>query len=262
MATNNVLNAADFTFAPFVADVGGDSGALRLATSKNDPQIQYVIKSGYPDIACNEFMYHHVAATLGLYTQEARLFKGVAAGKYAVGIRYVPNARKFIYEEADEDNRRVFCEFKALYVVLNEADSEEFFYDAQTKVFKLDNAESFNLGILQVNSAIKYGNDKEMPPQIFEMMLSGLNNIEYGKYSILLKLLHKYYGKTAVEAAFGLMERFTTFDLSKIEPACGTLEEIYPYIITEYYLEFIRRRITACKQFVSEHNIAQFTGKY
>ena len=120
MAMPNILNRKDFTLSQFTPGVGGDSGALTLATLTADPRVQYVIKSGFPEIACNEFMYHHVAAALGLYTQETNLFMGMAGAKYAVAIRYVPNAIKFSHDEADERSRRTFYEFKTLYLILNE----------------------------------------------------------------------------------------------------------------------------------------------
>lgn len=260
MMEDNILNAKDFTFSHFIPEVGGDSGVLSLATLKSDSTIQYVVKSGYSEIACNEFMYHHVAAALGLYTQEARLFKGISGSKYAVGIRYVPNVRKFILEEASESDRRVYYEFKMLYVILNEEDSEEFFYDEQTRVFKLDNAASFNLGTLKVEHAVRYGH-REPPNRVYQMLINGLNFLEYDKYSILLSVMNKHYGKTAAETGFEFIRRFSKFDLSQIELACETLEKIYPITITQYYPAFIERRIDACKKFIMENNVSQFTGE-
>jgi hypothetical protein len=260
MTDINILNAKDFTFAPFNPDVGGDRGALLLATLKRNSQIQYVIKSGYPEIACNEFMYHHIAAALGLYTQKTRLFTGIDESKYVVGIRYVPNARKFIYEEADEDNRRIYNEFRMLFVILNEEDSEEFFYDEQNRVFKLDNAASFNLDTSKVESALKYGNN-EPPNWVWQKLINGLDFIEYSKYNIILNILNKYYGRTAVETGFEFIKRFSEFDLSKIESAIETLEKIYPLTITEYYPAFIERRINTCKRFITENKISQYINE-
>ena len=255
--TDSILNAKDFIFAPFTPEVGGDSGVLTLATLKSDPQIRYVIKSGYSEIACNEFMYHHIAAALGLYTQEARLFKGITGSKYAVGIRYVPNARKFIHDEANEDNKRVFYEFKMLFVILNEEDSEEYFYDEQDRVFKLDNAASFNMDTEKTDYAIKYG--KKVPPYwILNKIVKGLEYIEYEKYSIILRIINKHYGQTATETAFDFIKKFSEFDLAKITNACETLEKIYPLSITEYYPAFIERRIKFCKRFIAENSIEIF----
>lgn len=54
---------------PLHPDEDGDSGAMELANLKDDPLLQYVIKGKrtYPEIACNEFMYHKVATALGRY---------------------------------------------------------------------------------------------------------------------------------------------------------------------------------------------------
>jgi hypothetical protein len=77
---NNFIDARHFTFAPFPhplhPDEPGDSGVLEIATSKKNPIEQYIVKTGYPELGCNEFMYHRVAKALGLYTQEAKLICG------------------------------------------------------------------------------------------------------------------------------------------------------------------------------------------
>jgi len=62
---SNFLDARGFTFAPFMhpfhEEGHGDSGTLELATSKKNPDEQYIIKSKFPELGCNEFMYHRVA---------------------------------------------------------------------------------------------------------------------------------------------------------------------------------------------------------
>ena len=69
MPDSNFIDARGFTFQPLLhplhPDEVGDSGAMELATSKTDSSEQYVIKRNiYPEIACNEFMYHKVATAL------------------------------------------------------------------------------------------------------------------------------------------------------------------------------------------------------
>lgn len=260
MSKDNIIDAKDYIFTSFTPEVGGDSGTLSLATHKSDSGVQYVIKSGYPEIACNEFMYHRVAAALGLYTQEVKLLTGVPDSKYAVGIRYVPNIRQFALEEADEEKKNIFYGFRMLYVIINEEDAEELFYDEQNRVFKLDNAASFNLNTIMVEQAVKYGK-KEPPNRVIQTLINGLNFLEYEKYSISLSVMNKYYGKTAAETGFDFIKRFSEFDISLIEPACETLGKIYPLTITEYYPAFIERRINACKRFISENTISQFTER-
>jgi len=254
---NYFLNANDFTFAPFIPKVGGDSGALQLATSKTEPHIQYIVKSSYPEIACNEFMYHHIAAALGLYTQETKLFVGIRGKKYAAGIRYVPNIQPFIHDEANEESRKTFNEFKMLYVILNEDDSEEFYYDEQKRVFKLDNASSFNFDTFKVNSVLSC-KGKEPPPMVWQLLTNGLDYIEYGKYAICLQVMNEHCGKAATDIIYDFIKKFAEFDTTKIEAACIALEKIYPLEITMYYPAFIERRIDACKKFICENDVAQF----
>ena len=145
MTDKNIYNAKDFDFVPYNPSLGSGSGALFLATSETDPQIQYVIKSESPELACNEFMYHKIVSALGLHTQEVKLFQGTKWSKFAAGIRFSQHAKPYLYEESTDANRCDFFSFLALYVILNEEDSQEFYIDGQDRVFKLDNAAAFNL---------------------------------------------------------------------------------------------------------------------
>jgi hypothetical protein len=260
MTESSILSAKDYILTPFVPNAGGDSGALSLATHKGDAGLQYVVKSGYVEVPCNEFMYHHAAAALGLYTQEARLFTGIPnSSKRAVGIRYVPNARKFILEEASEEDKRVSYKFTMLFVILNEEDSGELFYDGQGRVFKLDNAASFNLDTGIVESALKYGK-KGPPAWLWQKLEKRLDFLECEKYGKILEAMNKNNGKTAAEIGFEFIRRFSEFDLSLVEAACETLGKVYPPAIAEYYPAFIGRRIDACKRFVAGNKISEFTG--
>jgi hypothetical protein len=262
VAESAILNAKDYMLAPFAPSAGGDSGALCLATHKRDAGLQYVVKSGcFDEVPCNEFMYHHAAAALGLYTQEARLFTGIPnSSKRAVGIRYVPDARKFVLEEASGEDKSVSYKFTMLYVILNEEDSEELFYDGQGRVFKLDNAASFNLDTMVVGSVVKYGK-KEPPYWLWQKLGKRLDFLEYEKYGAILEVMNEHHGKPAAETGFEFIRRFSELDLSLIEAACETLGKVYPPAITEYYLAFIERRADACKRFVAENKISQFVGK-
>ena len=132
------------------------------------------------------------------------------------------------------------------------------FYDEQGHVFKLDNAASFNMDTSKVEAVLKYGK-KEPPAYVMQLIINGLDFIEYENYGRTLRDLNKYYGRLAVESGFDLIRRFSEIDLSKIEAACDTLEKIYPDTITEYYPAFIERRVNACKRFLEELSISQFT---
>jgi hypothetical protein len=251
------LNAKDFTFAKFTPRKIGDSRALRLATSKADSTIQYVVKDAYPEIACNEFMYHHVAAALGLQTPEAKLITGLYASEHAVGIRYIPNAEKFSHATASEENKRIFYEFMALYIILNEEDSEEYYYNTDGRVIKLDNAASFNMDMVKVAGVINC-NGEDLPPYLMQLLVRSLNHFEYGKYSILMNTTREHFGKKAVETAFEVFKRFAKFDLSKIEDARNALEKVYPLEICEYYVVCIEKRMETCKKFLAENDISDF----
>jgi hypothetical protein len=261
MTESNVLNAKEFSFSPYVSDAGGaggDSGILRLATLKVNSQICYVVKGGSPEIACNEFMYHHVASALGLCTQEARLFKGVSGCEYAVGIRYVPNVKAFVHGKADEVNRRDFYAFQVLYVILNEEDSREFYYNEQGRIFKLDNAASFNLQSYVVQNVIAAG-QKKTPDIIRQILTSGLNLTEYAKYGIALGILNKDFGQSAADVGYDMFKRFAAFDETQLNLAYEVLDKVYPSTISNYYRDFIRSRKSECTRFVREYNDTRAT---
>ena len=84
MSDGNFIDARKFMFKPFPHPLHpedtGDSSALEFAASKIDQNEQYIIKKGglFPEVACNEFIYHKVATALGLYTQEVKLISGNA----------------------------------------------------------------------------------------------------------------------------------------------------------------------------------------
>ena len=250
MINNNILTSNDFMFAPYNPGIGIDSGALYLATSKTNPQIQYVIKSEYPELACNEFMYHKVAESVGLHMQAVKLFQGIKEKEYATGIRFSPNARKFDHKTATEENIRDFYAFHSLYVILNEEDSQEFYIDEQERVFKLDNAASFNMSS---TIAISLAADKKkINSNVKALIQSSLNYIEYNKYRLMMELLIKNYGQESRSAYLEMFERFVEFDESVLDEAYGSLDIIYPNWLSDYYCEFIYIRKAECRRFLRE----------
>lgn len=90
-------------------------------------------------------MYHKVAVALGLYTQDVKLIAGSRDYRRAVAIRYVPDAQEFRLDGSSEENYRAYFEFEALFTILNEEDSHEYYIDEHERLFKLDNAASFNV---------------------------------------------------------------------------------------------------------------------
>jgi len=251
----DVLKASAFTFAPYSA--GGDSGALFLAVSRKNPGVRYVIKSATPELACNEFMYSKIASLLGLHTQEAKLFKGIRGHKYAVGIRFSPNARKFRHDDADESNRRDFYAFQTLYVILNEEDSQEFFIDERERVFKLDNAAAFNIGAILAGATFTGAiPDKWMESKIESLIQSSLSHTEYDKYGIMLRILTERYGQEAGNVSLDMFKRFAAFDETALDEAYISLDVVYPERLSDYYREFIRNRKAECGRFLREKGMA------
>lgn len=250
----DILDAADFTFAPFMPEREGDSGALQMATLKVDSRIQYIIKSATPELACNEFMYHKIASALGLYTQEVKLFRGILNCPYAAGIRYSPKAQKFICADADIANRHDFYRFETLYVILNEEDSEEYYIDELNRVFKLDNAASFHINYYFAGVAFS---KKKLSAKTEHSLHSMLMHTEYAKYNILHRIIIDKHGEEAGKVCMEMYERFAAFDETLLDAAYKTLDSIYPSWLSDYYCEFIQIRKAECERFVREKGLSQ-----
>jgi hypothetical protein len=247
---DEILSADDFMIDVFEPDIGGDSGMLRLAALRSDKSVRYVVKGGSPEIACNEFMYHHIAAALGMYTQEARLIQGSGVPAFSVGIRFIPNAQPFRLDSANEENRRMYYAFETLYVILNEEDSHEYYIDEQERVFKLDNAASFNLQPYVVRDAMI----SELRDQTSGLLNNALELIEYEKYGIIVDIHKKRCGQAAVRASLDMFRRFSELDETLLGEAFTALGKLYPKTIVGYYRDFIRSRKNECGRFLAGHD--------
>jgi hypothetical protein len=147
MKDPNIIQESDFRYEVYRPSVGGDSGVLMLATKLTDASEQYIVKCQVEWNPVSEFIYHKVAAAIGLYTQEVKLFRKLMESKYACGIRYCSDAHKVGNIDTADPNHRDYFRFMALFQILNEEDSEEFYMDGENRFFKLDNAEAFMLSI-------------------------------------------------------------------------------------------------------------------
>lgn len=249
---NNFIDARKFTFAPFVhplhSEGVGDSGTLEIATSKQNLDEQYIIKSKYSELGCNELMYHHVAKALSLYTQEVKLISGSKAYRQAAAIRYIPNARLFDLETSNPDNFRTFFEFEALYIILNEDDSHEYFLDEQDRLFKLDNASSFTVS----ENTIKWFSGEAISRFLFPDINAPLNEVGYEYYAVGMQRYAEKYGETAVNAYLSLIHRFANFDETVLENAYDALDKQYPSMLKMYYSKCIEIRKATCQRFLKE----------
>lgn len=252
MPDHDFIDAQSFTFAtfphPLHPDEVGDSGILELAASKYDPSEQYIVKSGYPELGCNEFMYHKVAATLGLYTQNVSLVHGNKKYHRAAAIRYVPNAQEFNLKTSSVENFQAHFEFEALYVILNESDSHEYYLDDQGRLFKLDNAASFTVG----ETTIRWFDGDPIGRFFIPDINAPLNAVGYDMYGIALKTITKNYGKDAAATYLSIMKRFIQFDESVLAEAYTALDEQYPTMLKSYYQKCIQIRKQTCRRFLNE----------
>lgn len=251
--SDNFLNIKDFVIKPYSPAVGGDSGALHLASMKSAPDMRYIVKSETPELACNEFMYARIAAALGLYMQEVRLFRPSKDFRYAAGIRYSPDAWMPEYEKDIAPNKswfQDFIAFQTLYVILNEEDSQEYFVDEAARLFKLDNAASFNLGAGQAGAACTG------PEHIaVERLRRSLEYTEYSKYSIILDLITEKHGDTGRKASISMFERFAQMDETLLDSALDAVGEVYSDLLSEFFSLFIESRKELCSRFLRETSL-------
>jgi hypothetical protein len=253
---NNFIDANSLIYKPFPhplhPDEDGDSGSLEFATSKNNASEQYIIKRGdiYPEIASNEFMYHKVATALGLYTQEVKLMNGNKKYNRSAAIRYVSNAQEFSVKISNEENFKAFFGFEALFVILNEDDSHEYYLDEYGRMFKLDNAASFT--VQQTTIMLFDGNPigRFFIPDIN----APLNAVGYDWYGLKYEQFMKEHGQIAVDAYISMIQQFIEFDETVLYEAYETLEKQYPKALIQYYKECIHIRKGVCRKFLNEIN--------
>ncbi len=143
-----------------------------------------------------------------------------------------------------------FIAFQTLYVILNEDDSQEYYLDTDGRLFKLDNASSFNLNEYHVAMSFNMSEDAAIA-----RLKNSLHLTEYDKYAIILRILSEKYGDVGRRACLSMFERFSVLDETIFDEALDSLSEIYPSIISEYFYIFIIYRKALCTQFLKSNLI-------
>jgi hypothetical protein len=252
MSDNNFIDARKYTFAPFPhplhPEEAGDSGALEIAASKNHPNERYIVKYGYPELGCNEFMYHKVAEAFGLYTQEVKLVVGDRKYHRAAAVTYVPNARLFHLKQSSTGNFNEYFKFEALYVILNESDSHEYYLDGQGRLFKLDNAASFTVE----EATILWFEGNPLGHFFIHDIETPLNAVGYNWYGLKYKKFEQEYGQEAIEAYLSIIRNFAEFNETVLHRAYDALDKQYPQALKDYYDRFIQIRKQTCRKFLKE----------
>jgi hypothetical protein len=255
MKDPNIIQESDFSYEVYRPSVGGDSGVLMLATKMSDPSIQYIVKCQVDWNPVSEFIYHKVAAALGLYTQEVKLFKKLMESKYACGIRYCGNAEKVGHIRANDPIHRDYFKFMALFQILNEEDSEEFYIDKDNRFFKLDNAEAFMLSIT-CGLLIKKAKTKSqwVKMAIDEELEKYQTKINFEFYTLMDTQLSDVFGAEAIGIYRNTFRQFSDLDLSILDHAFASLDRVYPKTFSEYLRHYLENRQTACREFSAAIN--------
>jgi hypothetical protein len=193
-------------------------------------------------------MYHRVAKALGLYTQEAKLIAGSRKYHRGAAIPYVPNAKPFDLMTSSEANLKMYIAFEALYVILNENDSHEFYLDEDDKLFKLDNAASFTVEETTIRSLEGDPIGHFFIPDIN----TPLHSVGYEWYGLVFTDLKKKHGQLAADAFLSLVRKFVEFDATVLKDAYTALYKQYPATLKGYYEKCISIRKLTCQRFLDE----------
>jgi len=254
MKDQNIIQERDFQYEVFKPSVGSDSGVLMLAKKLNNESVQYVVKCQVDWNPASEFIYHKIAVALGLYTQEVKLFKSLLESKYACGIRYCANARKAGDFDAADEIGGDFIRFSALYQILDEEDSEEYYTDEDGRLFKLDNAEAFLLSCT-CNMLIKKAKTKSqwIKMAIDEELEKYINKQNGTFYSMLADKISEVFDSEAVGIYLDTFVRFAELDLSVLDEAFVSLDKVYPKTFSEYLRLYLRARQPLCREFAEKH---------
>ena len=249
MQTDYFIKAEDFEFAPYFHRNGeGDSGTLLLATSKVDEKEQYIVKSETPELACNEFMYNKIASAMGLYTPEVKLLAGLDGKQYAAGIRYISNAQEFGLPAGCVS--REFTAFQMLYYILCEEDSIEIFIDGQGRLFKIDNAASFNLNYFSASLLLK-----DVTHRFNSVISSVLDHAGRSQFKDVLDYFMKRDGEAAYSIGVEMLHQFASIDELQFDDVYVALDEMYSGAFSKFYRDFIHIRKRHCETFLKENNL-------
>ena len=256
----NILQPKDFIFEKYnPTKFTGDSGALLLATSKYDKNVQYVVKHTYPECACNEFMYYQIATELGLSVPTVKLFEisdddlKYFKSSIAVGIEYIPHSKRYLGDNNGIINHSDFFAFFALVVVLNEEDSFEIIVDADNRLYKIDNSASFGISMAHAAGAAMFNDlDKQNQDIITALLKRSAEFTEYDKYRIQHDILLEKYGEEATKHFLNLIKDFSELDETKFDDAFELISHFYNEILGDYYCYFIQNRKAECSRFLNE----------
>jgi hypothetical protein len=256
MKEQNIIQEKDFRYEVFKPSVGSDSGVLMLATKLTDENIRYVVKCQVEWNPASEFIYHKVAAALGIYTQEVKLFKRLLESKYACGIRYCFTAQKVGDIDVNNPNHWDFFRFKALFQILGEEDSEEFYADEQGRLFKIDNAEAFMLsaacGLLTKKAKTK---SQWVKMAIDEETDKYQNKLNEQFYSMMAERISEVFGREAVRIYLDTYSKFAALDITVLDEAFASLDKVYPKTFSEYLRRFLEIRQPACREFAEGYAV-------
>jgi len=183
-----------------------------------------------------------------MYTQDVKLIIGNRDYRRSAAICYVPSIKEFSLKTSSEENFKAYFEFEALYVILNEADSHEYYLDEQERLFKLDNAASFNV---EPTTVMKLDGNP-IGHLLLPDINAPLNNVCYDYYEIVYEQILEKHGKKAIEAYLSAIKRFSEFDETVLFEAYADLEKQYPKVLSFYYDDFIKIRKDVCRKFLDE----------
>ena len=166
IAAPDVRVLDDFKVTPFAQERGsGDSGSLLLATNRNDPSEQYVLKHEFCHNAANEYVFSKLALAIGAKVPDTKLFIQNGLPEFSpLRSVYIVGSRLFEVKDespslktmmAEAENWRDYFYHATLSFLVGEDDPEPLLLGADGYVYRLDASEAFSMDQLLMAGAIR-----------------------------------------------------------------------------------------------------------
>lgn len=267
LASDDVQNAAEYKFSPFVQARGeGDSGTLFLAEKKADHSCRYLVKHAYADCAANEFVYTKLAQAMGFKMPDAVLFRlsgkraeGIFETEYVLGTSFLGIAvEKPSYAQIREQakNWQDYFHFLAMYEMMMEGDSFETPLAKDGFLYRIDTTSSFILSApylerAGLNITMNGINLKDTVKQFVESY--DMDAIwKNGKLDLQLAALLKKYGEECRQPYRETFSRIIEVRQDYVDDFLNTLCYFYPDFIGDYFKRYITALQRQAAQYLRE----------
>jgi len=264
--SSDILNAADFTFTPFVQRRGmGDSGNLLLAVNKYDSTQRYIVKHAFCDCAANEYIYSKIAQAIGLKMPDVKLFylenpldNTLFDTEYIVGIEYLNIVEKHPSAKTRETSRNPddYYKFNTLYELFLESDRFETALADDGYIYRFDTTAAFLFNDNLILAMSTSFNPLDIT-QYAERVVPGQWSVS--KLDAMMKRLIERNGEDKAEILLDPLYWLKLVPKSYIDRFLETLCYFYPDSVGDYYRRFLfemQESLERYTELISENSIS------